>query len=274
MNISLHDSVRINDPVQGSYLVKCSPYSDGGERLTSRSRRVMGQVNVVEAKVGPLKTDIPVLVLALITLEIENNTYAPFFIIASMVERPQSSAYLPYRAFELDTHTLGGWEYKLIQANLITRPLCAVPVLKNKISYDLNPHNEKDTWYYVFGERRFSYGISRKEEYYTTMLPNTTVFPTYDELLQNQHDMNLDPNFSTGEDDIFRNNDEIDDADEEDYVEDDDNDNNEEDDNDYDEDERVKRYNTRDSNMEDRNEDEDDQDEEEEGSDDGRDNED
>ena len=243
----------------------------------------MGQINVVAAKVGTQKAEIPVLVLALVTLQIDFNTYAPFFIIAPMVERPQSSAYLPYRAFELDTHSHGGWEYKLIQANLITRPLCAVPVLKTKISYDLNPHNEKGTWYYIFGERRFSYGISREEVYYTTMLPNTTVFPTYDELLQNQHDMNLDLNLSAGEVDMYRNNDKIDVADEEDYVKHDDNDHDDNDHdkvchNDYDEVETDNGYNTRDSNMEDGNEDgkkedEDDQDEKEVESDDGKDHE-
>ena len=81
--------------------------------------------------------------LALMTIQVEENEYVPFFIIAPLIEIRQSGSYLPYRAYEFDTHCKGGWEYKIIQATQISRPLCAVPVLKNKITYNMNPHNEK-----------------------------------------------------------------------------------------------------------------------------------
>ena len=50
MTIRLHDSVRINDEEQGAYTVKCSPHSVAGNNGISRSRRVMGQINVVDVQ--------------------------------------------------------------------------------------------------------------------------------------------------------------------------------------------------------------------------------
>ena len=200
MTIRLHDSISINDPIQGEYKIKCSPHSVVGLKGISRSRREMGQINIVGAKVGENGEELPVLVLALVTMKIGDDSYAPFFIVAPMIEVYQTMAYLPYTAYKFDVAFKGGWVYKIIQAKHIQRPLCAVPVLKKGKKYAENPHNDKETWYYVINKERFTYGTKRQEQYYTEMTPQTKVFPTYDELLEYQEGMGLAPNFSNDSD--------------------------------------------------------------------------
>ena len=230
MTIKLHDSMVINDEAIEQYKVRCSPYSVEGNKGISRSRRVMGQINVVKASVGDDKEAMPVLVLALVTIKIGDEQFAPFFIVAPMIEIEQDFAYLPYPVYAFDQAPKGGWIYKVIQARQIIQPLCAIPVLKKNSTYDQNPHNESKTWYYIIGNDRFKYGASRKEEYYTQMTPKTKVFPTYDELLEIQDAMGLTPSFDTDMDYVGGGEDESDDESETGNV--------------YDEDEKEVRFDT------------------------------
>ena len=234
MTIRLHDSVRINDEEQGAYTVKCSPHSVAGNNGISRSRRVMGQINVVEAMIGEDKILMPALVLAMITIKVGDNAFAPFFVVAPMVEVHQNFAYLPYPAYEFDRAPKGGWVYKIIQSKQIRKPICAIPVLKQNSTYEQNPHNDHRTWYYIINKDRFKYGNSRTEEYYTKMLPQTRVFPTSDELLAYQEGMGLTPNLDTELDYRRQSDDENDDDSSED-----------ENGNDYDEDELEYTHNSR-----------------------------
>ena len=128
----------------------------------------MGHINIVAANVGKNGDEIPVLVLALVTIEIGDDAYEPFFIVAPMIEVNQNMAYLPYTAYKFDIAYKGGWVYKVIQSKIVKRPLCAVPVLKSAKIIAEDPHNDKDIWYYIINKERYTYGTKRKEEYYTT----------------------------------------------------------------------------------------------------------
>ena len=98
MTIRLHDSIIINDHLNGTYKVKCSPYSVIGSKGISRSRRNMGQINIVEANVGESQAGLdeqvmPVLVLALLTIRTGNDAFAPFLIVAPLIEVYQKFAF-------------------------------------------------------------------------------------------------------------------------------------------------------------------------------------
>ena len=207
-------------------MIKCSPHSIAGQNGLSRSRRVMGQINIV----------MPVIVFALVTIVVDSEFYAPFFIVAPMIEVKQNFAYLPYPAYKFDRASKGGWVCKVIQAKDIVRPLCGVPILRTNSTFDQNPHNESNTWYYIIGKERFEYGKSLTEAFYTQMEPKTNVFLSSEELLENQTGMGLSPNFGTELDNMKTLNDNEDGDDNSDIDSDDENAN------DYDEDEREMGY--------------------------------
>ena len=117
----------------------------------------MGKINIIETNVGESQAELdeqvmPVLVLALLTIRTGNDTFAPFLIVAPLIEVYQKFAY------KFDTASKGGWRYKVTQSRQIIQPLCAVPVLKEKVMFQQNPHNDKNAWYYVIAKDMYTYG--------------------------------------------------------------------------------------------------------------------
>ena len=91
ITIRLHDSFNVNDKFRGFYKIKCSPHNISGQNGLSRSRRVMEQINIVDASVREDREVMPVIVLALVTVAVGSEFYAPFFIVAPMIEVKKNS---------------------------------------------------------------------------------------------------------------------------------------------------------------------------------------
>ena len=118
MTITLHYSLIINDTIQRSYKIKCLLHSITRTKGTPRPRRIMRQKNVVEAITEDDKKLMPVLVLAMVTIEVGDDAFSPFVTVAPMVEAHQEYVYLPYPAYGFNRATKGGWVYKNLTTNM------------------------------------------------------------------------------------------------------------------------------------------------------------